>query len=53
MIETLLYAHMSCTDAAEILNRIKAHKNLDSVAKSELVVTLKETTPHCDWDAND
>ena len=52
MFETLLYVNMSCTDAVEILNRLKAHKNLDSVVKSELVVIIKEATSHCDWDAN-
>ena len=53
MFETLLYATMSCTDAAEILNRVKVHDDLDSVIKNELVVTIKEATPQCDWDAND
>lgn len=53
MLEALLYANLSCTDVVDVLDRIKAHKNIDSVVKSELVVTLKEATPHCDWDAND
>ena len=53
MFDVLLYATMKCTDAAGIIDRVKLHDSLDSIVKSEIIVTVKDATPHCDWDAND
>ena len=53
MIEVLLYAKINCSDAAGIVERIKRHEEMTEIVKEELVVTLKEATPHCPWDAND
>ena len=53
MISFLLYADIQCIDAVDILNRLDAHKNISNAVKVELVETIKESTPHCPWDAND
>ncbi len=53
MLELLLYANMSCIDAAEVLERAKTHEALSNEIKAELIEVLQEATPHCDWDAND
>ena len=53
MFEILFYANLNCEDAAEMLQRIERHKNLMDSIKQELIVTVKEATPHCPWDAND
>ena len=53
MIDFLLYANMSCTDAAEVIGRVKAHEDMSKNIKTEIVETLKDATPHCQWDAND
>jgi len=53
MLELLFYVELSCEDSVAMLERIKAHEILDDTMKSELVVTIKEATPHCPWDAND
>ena len=53
MYEVYLIATMACSDAADIISRIKNHDDMDNFIKDELVVTVKEATPHCSWDAND
>ena len=53
MIEAFLYTEINCLNAAGIIERIKKHEKLSEIVKEELVVTLKEATPHCSWDAND
>ncbi len=53
MIELLLSTTMSCTDANAVMLRIKKHENLDEAWKLELVETIKDYVPQCDfyWDA--
>jgi hypothetical protein len=55
MFEVLLYTTLSCTQADAVLFRIRAHEKLDDSIKLELVETVKESAPQCDyyWDAND
>ena len=55
MIELLLSFTMSCADADAVIFRIKKHENLNEEWKLELVETIKDYTPECDyyWDAND
>ena len=55
MIELLLSTTMSCTDADAIMLRIQKNEHLEAEWKLELVETLKDYVPHCDfyWDAND
>lgn len=51
MFEFLLYANISCINAAEMLDRIRENENISDHIKVELIETIQEATPHCDWDA--
>ncbi len=53
--ELLLYTTLSCQQTDAIMVKIEASRYLDAVVKVELVETLKESAPECDWywDAND
>ena len=55
MFELLLSTTMSCADADLIMLRIEKHEHLNEQWKLELVETIKDYTPECDyyWDAND
>lgn len=53
MLELLLYSSISCETATQIIERVKLHEHLDNETKQEIIVTLKEATPKCPWDAND
>ena len=55
MVELLLSATMACQDADTIIFRIKKHEHLRPEYKLELVETIKDYVPECDfyWDAND
>ena len=55
MFELLLSTTMSCADADTIMLRIKKHEHLNAEWKLELVETIKDYVPQCDfyWDAND
>tara|TARA_R110002020_G_scaffold9710_12_gene38087 strand:- start:1204 stop:1365 length:162 start_codon:yes stop_codon:yes gene_type:complete len=53
MIGFLLYADLKCTDAVDIINRVKAHDKMNNIVKQEVILTIEESTPHCPWDAND
>ncbi len=55
MLELLFYSSMTCTDADALMLRIKAQKHLEPRIQIELVETIKESVPECDfyWDAND
>jgi len=55
MIELLLSTTMSCADADVIMLRIQKHEDLKAEWKLELVETIKDYVPQCDfyWDAND
>ena len=53
--EILLYSSLSCTQTDAIMLKIEASENLSNAIKVELVETLKDSVPNCDWywDAND
>jgi hypothetical protein len=55
MFELLLYSTLSCTQADAVMFRISANKHLDDELKLELIETVKESSPECNfyWDAND
>jgi len=55
MFELLLSATMACADADAVIFRIKKHEHLSLEYKLELVETIKDYVPECDyyWDAND
>jgi len=47
--ELLLYTTLSCQQTDAIMLRIRANKYIDDVLKIELVETVKESNPECDW----
>ena len=53
--ELLLYAALSCQQADSIMFRITKNESLRNETKLELVKTIRDSTPECDWywDAND
>ena len=53
--EILLYSSLSCTQTDAIMLKIESNQKLSNVVKVELVETLKDSVPNCDWywDAND
>jgi hypothetical protein len=55
MLEVLFYSTLTCAQADAIMLRMQANENLSSQIKIELVETVKESVPQCDWywDAND
>ena len=53
MVDLLLYSSIACADADAIMLRMKANEDLPQVMRIELIETVKESTPHCYWDAND
>lgn len=53
MIDLLLYTGIACADADAIMLRIQKHETLKAEWKLELVETIKDSTPECQWDAND
>ena len=53
MIDLLLYTGMLCTDAEDIIRRASAHDSISAAVQAEVVATVKEATPECNWDAND
>ena len=53
MIELLLYSGIACTDAADMISRVRANDSVNKLIQTEVVETLKEATPQCNWDAND
>ena len=55
MIDFLLYTTLNCSDADSIMLRIKNNENLNNDVRVELVETLKDSSPECQWywDAND
>ena len=53
MVDFLLYSSLLCEDADAIMLRIKKNEDMDKIIRLELVETIKDSTPHCPWDAND
>ena len=53
--ELLLYTTLSCEQSLAIMLKIERHENLPDMVKVELVETVKESAPQCEWywDAND
>tara|TARA_B000000475_G_scaffold254669_1_gene233787 strand:+ start:359 stop:520 length:162 start_codon:yes stop_codon:yes gene_type:complete len=53
MIEFLFYASIACTDAVDMVNRVRVNESVHEVIRTEVIETIKEATPECNWDAND
>ena len=53
MFEFLLYTTINCIDAADMIGRVRANDNVSKLIQTEVIETVKEATPECDWDAND
>ena len=53
MLDILLYSGILCTDAEDMIRRIDANKRVDLIIRTEVIETVKEATPECNWDAND
>ena len=53
MFDLLLYASMHCVDAEDLIRRVDANKNVEQIIRTEVIETVKEATPECNWDAND
>ncbi len=53
--EILLYTTLSCQQTDAVMLRIKANEHIEDALKIELVETVKESAPECEWywDAND
>ena len=49
MFEYLLYASFSCSDARALVQRMNANENISSVYRAELVETIKDSKPLCNW----
>ena len=53
MFEFLLYSGIHCTDAEDMIRRIEASNSVSKIVQTEVIETIKESTPECKWDAND
>ena len=53
MFDLLLYSTIHCVDAVDLINRVDANKSVDAIIRTEVIETVKEATPECNWDAND
>ena len=53
MIDLLVYSGIACVDAAEMISRIEASNSVSRIIPTEVIETVKEATPECNWDAND
>ena len=53
MLDILLYSGILCTDAEDMIRRIDVNKSVDLIIRTEVIETVKEATPECNWDAND
>ena len=55
MLEVLFYTTLTCTQTDAIMLKIETSKYLDNQIKVELIETLKDSSPECQWywDAND
>ena len=53
MIDLLLYSGIACTDASDMISRIQANTSVSRIIQIEVIETIKESTPECNWDAND
>ncbi len=53
MFEFLLYSGIHCTDAEDMIRRVEASNSVSKIVQTEVIETVKESTPECNWDAND
>ena len=53
MFDLLLYSSIHCLDAEELIQRVEANKSVEQIIRTEVIETVKEATPECNWDAND
>ena len=53
MFDLLLYSSIHCLDAKELIQRVEANKSVEQIIRTEVIETVKEATPDCNWDAND
>ena len=53
MLEFALYLNIHCTDASDIISRIRENDHVSQIIQTEVIETVKEATPECNWDAND
>ncbi len=55
MLEVLLYTTLTCEQTSALMLRIQKHQDMPEEVKIELVETVKESAPECEWywDAND
>tara|TARA_B000000565_G_scaffold211115_1_gene164432 strand:+ start:224 stop:391 length:168 start_codon:yes stop_codon:yes gene_type:complete len=55
MVELLLFAVMTCAEADALMFRINAQKHIEPKIQIELIDTIRESVPECNyyWDAND
>ena len=53
MFDLLLYLGMHCEDASDLIGRVRANDNVSQIIQTEVIETVKEATPECNWDAND
>ena len=51
MMPLLLAAALTCSDAQDLVDKMKVYRVEDNL-KSEMIQIVKEETPGC-WDAND
>nr|BAR31722.1 hypothetical protein [uncultured Mediterranean phage uvMED] len=55
MLELLFYSTLTCAQTDSIMLKIESNENLSNQVKVELVDTLKDSAPDCQWywDAHD
>jgi hypothetical protein len=55
MLEVLFYTTLTCSQTDAIMLKIEKNSNLSNIVKIELIETLKDSAPQCEWywDAND
>ena len=51
MLPFLIATSLSCSDAQELIDKMKTYR-VDDQVKSEMIQIVKEETPGC-WDAHD
>jgi hypothetical protein len=49
MLDLLFYSTLTCTQTDAIMLKIERNQNLSNQVKIELVDTLKESAPECEW----
>ena len=53
MFDLLLYLGIHCEDASDLIGRVRTNDNVSQIIQTEVIETVKEATPECNWDAND